>query len=172
MKVLGIDPSMTGCGLGIVEDGKFGAVGTINTSPEATRGARLEYIRFAVETFVIQQRPDRVAIEGYAMGARFNREMMGEVGGVLKAMLFQHGIEPAIWQNSSWKKTVLANGKLPKEDVKVAVFQRFNYANKDSNQVEALCVAMAEYMAQTGSPRPKPRVKRKPKENLVGGLYD
>jgi crossover junction endodeoxyribonuclease RuvC len=162
VRVMGIDPSMTGCGLAIVEDGHLLAARTVTTPADWERGRRLRWIAQVVDAFIMEFRPSFIAMEGYAMGARFNRELMGEVGGIIKATA--DGYEIVIWANASWKKTVLGNGKLPKEDVKVEVSRRFNYVNKDSNQVEAFCVAMAEYLAQTGAPRPRVKPKRKVKE--------
>lgn len=162
-RILGIDPSMTGCGLAMLIDGQLKLAQTISTPPDWTRGHRLEEIETGVEAFLLGYGADIVAMEGYAFGAKFNREEMGEVGGVIKAMLYHHNVEPAIWQNTSWKKLVFGNGKLPKDEIRLAAFQRYGVAIKDMNQVEAFCVAMAEHMASTGSPRPKPKPKRKPK---------
>lgn len=162
-RIMGIDPSMTGCGLALIVDGKLSLAQTISTPADWTRGHRLEEIETRAESFLLEYHADHVAMEGYAFASKYNREEMGEVGGVLKAMLYHHGFEPTIWANASWKKTVLVNGKLPKDEVRLAVFQRYNVAIKDMNQVEAFCVAMAEYLAQSGAPRPKPKPKRKPK---------
>jgi Holliday junction resolvasome RuvABC endonuclease subunit len=161
MKILGIDPSMTGSGLALIVDGHFKVAQTISTSAEWTRGNRLSYIAMEVESFIETFQPDFVAIEGYSFGSQFNREEMGEVSGVIKAKLFDRNIEPAIWQNTSWKKLVLG-AQFKKDEVRLEVFRRYNLAIKDMNQVEAFCVGMAEHLAQSGAPRPVKKPKRKP----------
>ena len=68
VRVLGIDPGLTRCGLGAVE----GAVGTplrlidmgvIRTPADADLGARLVAIEQGVEAWLARTRPDAVAVE-------------------------------------------------------------------------------------------------------------
>ena len=68
MRVLGVDPGLTRCGLGVV-DGEPGrpltmvAVGVVRTSPDAAIGARLVGIEEAVEAWLDLHQPDAVAVE-------------------------------------------------------------------------------------------------------------
>jgi Holliday junction resolvasome RuvABC endonuclease subunit len=159
---MGIDPSLTGCGLVMIVDGDLKVAKTVSTPATDTRGARLTNIASEVDHFWEKfGRPDFVAMEGYAFGSPFNREEMGEVGGVIKLTLFSRGIEPVIWPNTSWKKAVLGKGNVKKEDLKLPVFQRYGVEITDMNQVEAFCVAQAEHLAQIGkAARPVVKTKR------------
>lgn len=163
MRVLGIDPSLTATGLAIVADGELAWHHVIKTSSDESEGGRLARIAAMLnETLhTYYDMLDEVAIEGYAMGAKFNRESMGQVGGVIKMKLFEHGYEPAIWPPHAWRKVVLGNAKLAKDMVRIETYKRFGVDIADHNALEAYCVAMAEVMAQTGAKRPRPK-KRKP----------
>jgi Holliday junction resolvasome RuvABC endonuclease subunit len=164
-RILGIDPSLTGCGLALVEDGKYIGSQLISTPAEWQRGQRLAHIANAVRLSIKNWDIVFVAMEGYAFGSPFNREEMGEVGGVIKATLYSMGIEPIIWPNTSWKKAVLGVGNLKKEDLKLPIFQKYGVEIKDMNELEAFCVAMAEHRAQTGEAvRPVVKTKKRGKK--------
>ncbi|MCI1262736.1 MAG: crossover junction endodeoxyribonuclease RuvC [Tetrasphaera jenkinsii] len=67
MRVLGIDPGLTRCGLGVV-DGRPGragmvAVGVIRTPSDRDTGERLLYLEDNLTTWVRRFEPDVVAIE-------------------------------------------------------------------------------------------------------------
>jgi crossover junction endodeoxyribonuclease RuvC len=161
VRIMGIDPSLTGCGLVLLTDGFLKVRKTVSTPASDERGKRLDEISEEVASFILLFKPDVIAIEGYAFGSQFNREEMGEVGGVIKRTIWSSGIEFHIWPNTSWKKVVLGKGNVKKEDVKLPVFQRYNVELSDMNQVEAFCVAMAEHLAQTGmAGRPVVKTKR------------
>ncbi|MEO5611016.1 MAG: crossover junction endodeoxyribonuclease RuvC [Ornithinibacter sp.] len=67
MRVLGIDPGLTRCGLGVV-DGRPGraamvAVGVVRTPSQADPGERLVFLEREVEGWMDRFRPDVVAVE-------------------------------------------------------------------------------------------------------------
>lgn len=163
-RIMGIDPSLTGCGLVMIVDGDLKVAKTVSTPATDTRGARLTHIAAEVDNFWEKfGRPDFVAMEGYSFASKYNREEMGEVGGVIKVTLFARGIEPVIWQNYSWKLAVLGKGKgnTKKEDLKLPVYKLYGVEIADMNQVEAFCVAQAEHLAQIGKvERPVPKTKK------------
>ncbi len=160
MRIMGIDPSLTGCGLALVIDGHLKIAQTVSTPAKDPRGKRLDDISEAVATFIINFKPDFVAMEGYSFGSPYNREEMGEVGGIIKRVLYAANIEPMIWQNTSWKKVVLGKGSIKKEDLKLPLYQKYGLDISDMNQVEAFCVAMAEHLAQA-DPKLRPAIKVK-----------
>jgi crossover junction endodeoxyribonuclease RuvC len=68
MRVLGIDPGLTRCGVGVVEgvagrQPRLVAVGVITTSARLDTPARLLEIERQLEAWVTEYRPDVVAIE-------------------------------------------------------------------------------------------------------------
>lgn len=67
MRVLGVDPGLTRCGLGVV-DGRPGkaamvALGVVRTPSDADPGERLLYLEDQLTRWLEQFQPDRVAIE-------------------------------------------------------------------------------------------------------------
>ena len=68
VRVLGVDPGLTRCGLGVVE-GSVGrplrlvAVGVVRTSPQDDIGTRLVAVERAVEAWLDEHQPDAVAVE-------------------------------------------------------------------------------------------------------------
>ncbi|MGL5865646.1 MAG: crossover junction endodeoxyribonuclease RuvC [Dermatophilaceae bacterium] len=67
MRVLGVDPGLTRCGLGVV-DGRPGravmvAVGVVRTPGEADPGERLVYLEAELDGWLARYVPDVVAVE-------------------------------------------------------------------------------------------------------------
>lgn len=67
MRVLGVDPGLTRCGLGVVE-GERGrarmlAVGVVRTPTDAAAGERLVYLESQLDTWLDRFSPDVVAVE-------------------------------------------------------------------------------------------------------------
>ena len=68
MRVLGVDPGLTRCGLGVV-DGSVGgvlravAVGVVRTPADADLGARLLVIGQTIDAWLDEHQPDAVAVE-------------------------------------------------------------------------------------------------------------
>lgn len=180
MRIMGIDPSLTGCGLVMLhaESGRVIAQQVVGTPASDPRGKRLGDIARSVVTFYREAGPpDVVAMEDYAFGSPFNRESMGEVGGIIKAALWrlvrnlvgEEGtyvihVEPVLWPNHSWKKAVLGKGNVKKEDLKLPIFQKYGVEIADMNILEAFCVATAERLAQVNPLlRPAPKKSRREK---------
>ncbi len=67
MRVLGVDPGLTRCGLGVVEGergrARMVAVGVVRTPTEAGAGERLVYLESQLETWLDRFTPDVVAVE-------------------------------------------------------------------------------------------------------------
>ena len=165
-RYLGIDPSLAASGFVVMEERDGGnsceilEAGTIKTRADQPIGERLGHIQATVSSVMSMYKPANVSMEGYAMGAKFNREAMGEVGGVIKLTLWGFGIDPVIWPVPSWRKVVLGK-TMPKDEVRLAVYQRYGVDLKDMNQLEAFCVATAEFLAVHGAGRPRPKKSRK-----------
>ncbi len=67
MRVLGVDPGLTRCGLGVV-DGRPGratmvAVGVVRTPSDGDPGERLVYLEAQVDDWLARYAPDVVAVE-------------------------------------------------------------------------------------------------------------
>ncbi len=68
MRVLGVDPGLTRCGIGVV-DGRAGRrvalvhVGVVTTQPTDALGDRLLAVALGIEAAIAQHRPDVLAVE-------------------------------------------------------------------------------------------------------------
>ncbi|WPH58185.1 RuvC-like resolvase [Streptomyces phage LuckySocke] len=86
-----------------------------------------------------------VAMEGYANGRTFNREKMGELGGIVKlshASVF--GTDPTVVPPTSLKKFVTGKGTASKDDMVNAVQSKWSKDVTNNNIADAY--GLAEYM--------------------------
>ncbi|HEX8867343.1 MAG TPA: crossover junction endodeoxyribonuclease RuvC [Lentzea sp.] len=161
-RILGIDPSLASTGVALVEDGELALFDTIRTSPTLEEAERLHRIAQYLESTLSHDSIsiNAVAIEGYAFGQRVSLATMGQVGGVIRLAIHRAGFKYAVWPVASWRKAVLGNARLAKDEVRLEVYKRYAVQIPDDNALEAYCVAMAEWLAQSGAARPRPRAKR------------
>ena len=123
MRVLGVDPGLTRCGLGVV-DGLPGrrvalvAVDVVRTPAEDDLAARLMAIGDAVEGWLDQVRPDVVAVE-QVFSQHNVRTVMGtaQAAGVAVVAAARRGI-PVAWHTpSEVKAAVTGSGRAGKDQV-------------------------------------------------------
>ncbi|NEA30317.1 crossover junction endodeoxyribonuclease RuvC [Streptomyces sp. SID13031] len=127
MRVLGVDPGLTRCGLGVVE-GTPGrpptlvAVGVIRTPPDLDVAKRLVRIEAELEEWIIEHRPDAVAVE--RVFAQQNvRTVMGtaQAAGVAMVVAARRGLPVALHTPSEVKAAVTGSGRAGKEQVTTMV---------------------------------------------------
>ena len=125
MRVLGVDPGLTRCGLGVVE-GEPGrpltmvAVGVVRTSPDAAIGARLVGIEEAVDAWLDLHQPDAVAVE--RVFSQHNvRTVMGtaQASAVAIVAAARRGLPVALHTPSEVKAAVTGSGRADKAQVGV-----------------------------------------------------
>ncbi|GAA0627064.1 crossover junction endodeoxyribonuclease RuvC [Kribbella sandramycini] len=123
MRVLGVDPGLTRCGLGVVE-GMPGrppvmvAVGVIRTPVEDEVAQRLVRIEAELEQWIAEHKPDAVAVE--RVFAQHNvRTVMGtaQASGVAMVVAARRGLPVALHTPSEVKAAVTGSGRAGKEQV-------------------------------------------------------
>src|SRR6476620_12537436 len=123
MRVLGIDPGLTRCGLGVVE-GSVGrplsmvAVGVVRTPPTLDLALRLCEIERGVESWIDEHRPDAVAVE--RVFSQHNvRTVMGtaQASGIALLVAARRGIPVALHTPSEVKAAVSGSGRADKAQV-------------------------------------------------------
>jgi crossover junction endodeoxyribonuclease RuvC len=123
MRVLGVDPGLTRCGLGVV-DGLPGrrlslvAVDVVRTPADDELAVRLLAICDAVESWLDQVRPDVVAVER-VFSQQNVRTVMGtaQVAGLAVVAAARRGI-PVAWHTpSEVKAAVTGSGRAGKDQV-------------------------------------------------------
>ena len=123
MRVLGIDPGLTRCGLGVVE-GSIGrplrmiAVDTVRTPPDLPLANRLVGIEAFVESWLDRYEPDAVAVE--RVFSQHNvRTVMGtaQASGIALVAAARRGIPVAMHTPSEVKAAVTGNGRADQAQV-------------------------------------------------------
>jgi crossover junction endodeoxyribonuclease RuvC len=123
VRVLGVDPGLTRCGLGMVE-GQVGRqlhlidVDVVRTAPDAPVALRLCRMAAALEEWLDIHSPDLVAIEG--VFAQHNvKTVMGtaQVSGLAMVAAARRGIPVACHTPSEVKAAVTGNGRADKAQV-------------------------------------------------------
>ena len=150
MRVLGIDPGLTRCGLGVV-DGIPGrppslvAVGVVRTPPERTVGLRLLDIERAIDAWLVEHRPDAMAVE--RVFAQHNvGTVMGtaQAAGVALLVAARHGVPTALHTPSEVKAAVTGSGRAEKGQVgtMVARILALDEVPKPADAADALALAI------------------------------
>lgn len=127
MRVLGVDPGLTRCGLGVVDAAPsrravLVSFGVARSDPQAELTTRLVRIAEQVEAWLDEHRPDAVAVE--QVFAQHNvRTVMGtaQVSGIVALAAGRRGIPVSVHTPSEVKAAVTGNGRAPKPQVQQMV---------------------------------------------------
>jgi len=150
MRVLGIDPGLTRCGMGVV-DGSLGRplsmvdVGVIRTSSDLPVWERLVSIEKGIDAWIEEHRPDAVAIE--RIFARSNvSTIMGtaQASGLAMVCAARRGLPVALHTPSEVKAAVSGNGRADKQQVTAMVTRilRLPTPPKPADAADALALAI------------------------------
>ena len=129
MRVLGVDPGLTRCGLGVVDGGPSGgrevrcvAVDVVRTPADAPLATRLLGVGDEVERWIAVHRPDVVAVE--RVFSQHNvRTVMGtaQASGVVALLAARAGLPVAFHTPSEVKAAVTGEGRAGKQQVTAMV---------------------------------------------------
>jgi crossover junction endodeoxyribonuclease RuvC len=123
MRVLGVDPGLTRCGLGVVE-GSVGRpltmldVGVVRTSAELGVAERLRLVDAGIEAWLDRHTPDLVAVER-VFSQQNVKTVMGtaQVSGIAMVAAARRGIPVALHTPSEVKAAVTGSGRADKAQV-------------------------------------------------------
>ncbi|GHD49594.1 crossover junction endodeoxyribonuclease RuvC [Streptomyces mirabilis] len=150
MRVLGIDPGLTRCGVGVVE-GVAGrpltmrGVGVVRTPADAELGLRLVAIEQGIEQWLDEYEPEVVAVE--RVFSQHNvRTVMGTAQASAVAMLCaaRRGLTVALHTPSEVKAAVTGSGRADKAQVGAMVTRllRLDAPPKPADAADALALAI------------------------------
>jgi crossover junction endodeoxyribonuclease RuvC len=150
MRVLGVDPGLTRCGVGVIE-GSLGrplnlvAVDVIKTPATMPLGERLVHIEKGIEYWLDTVQPDVVAVE--RVFSQHNvRTVMGtaQASGIALLAATRRGIPVATHTPSEVKAAVTGNGRAEKGQVgtMVARLLRLQEIPKPADAADALALAI------------------------------
>jgi crossover junction endodeoxyribonuclease RuvC len=149
VRVLGVDPGLTRCGLGVV-DGAPGratlvAVGVARTPADATLGPRLVALERVIEEWLDLHQPDAVAVERVFSQANV-RTVMGtaQAGAVAIVCAARRGLPVVLHTPSEVKAAVTGSGRADKAQVglMVARLLRLDGPPKPADAADALALAI------------------------------
>jgi crossover junction endodeoxyribonuclease RuvC len=149
-RVLGVDPGLTRCGLGVV-DGvpgrppKLVAVGVVRTGAGEDIAARLLAIEVEIERWLDKHQPDTVAVE--RVFSQHNvRTVMGtaQAGAVAIVCAARRGLPVALHTPSEVKAAVTGNGRADKDQVATMVSRllRLDERPTPADAADALALAI------------------------------
>ena len=150
MRVLGVDPGLTRCGLGVVEGApgrplQLVAVGLVRTPPDGEIGARLHAVERVVEEWLDLHSPDAVAVE--RVFSQHNvRTVMGtaQAGAVAIASAARRGLPVALHTPSAVKAAVTGSGRAGKAQVGLMVTRvlQLDAPPRPADAADALALAI------------------------------
>jgi crossover junction endodeoxyribonuclease RuvC len=161
VRVLGIDPGLTRCGLGVV-DGSPGrspslvAVGVTRTPPGRETAERLLQIEQAVEQWTSEYRPDAIAVE--RVFAQHNvATVMGtaQAAGVAMLVAARWGIPLALHTPSEVKAAITGSGRAGKAQVTTMVTRvlQLSAPPRPADAADALALAICHVWRGAGTSR-------------------
>ncbi|MHA3702929.1 crossover junction endodeoxyribonuclease RuvC [Jatrophihabitans sp. YIM 134969] len=150
MRVLGVDPGLTRCGVGVVEGApgrplRCVRVGVVRTAPDLPFDLRLRLIADALDDAVAAVRPDLVAVE--RVFAQHNvRTVMGtaQAAGLAVVAAARAGVPVALHTPSEVKAAVTGSGRADKAQVTTMVTRllALDEAPRPADAADALALAI------------------------------
>lgn len=152
VRVLGIDPGLTRCGVGVV-DGCVGGpltlvdVGVVRTPADLDIARRLHLLERGIEEAIVRHRPHVVAVE--RVFSQLNvRTVMGtaQASGVAMLVAARHDIEVRLHTPSEVKAAITGSGRADKAQVAhmVARLLRLDQAPRPADAADALALAICQ----------------------------
>lgn len=152
MRVLGVDPGLTRCGLGIV-DGSLGkplrmiAVGVVRTPTTDDPAMRLLALQIEIDEWMARYEPDTVAVERVFAKANI-KGIMGTAQASAVPMLAaaRLGLPLAMYTPTEVKAAVTGNGRADKTQVTAMVTRilRLETPPKPADAADALALAICQ----------------------------
>jgi len=152
MRVLGVDPGLTRCGLGVV-DGAPGRplalvdVDVVRTPSHLTLGERLVVLAGALDVWLDEHQPDAVAVER-VFSQQNVRTVMGtaQASGVAVLAAARRGLPVALHTPSEVKAAVTGNGRADKAQVAAMVTRllKLDVRPRPADASDALALAICQ----------------------------
>ncbi|MDP1878511.1 MAG: crossover junction endodeoxyribonuclease RuvC [Actinomycetota bacterium] len=152
MRVLGIDPGLTRCGVAVVEGGPGQAlvvrhVGVVCTAADAAVEQRLAELEVALAALVSDFAPDVIAIERVFSQHNVRTAMATAQAAAMGLLLAgQRGIPVALHTPTEVKAAVTGNGRADKAQVNAMVVRilRLDGPPRPADAADALAIAICQ----------------------------
>ena len=162
LRVLGVDPGLTRCGLGVVDVARdrratLVGVGVVGTSAQEPLDARLLLIARSIDEWLDRYEPEVVAVERVFSQLNVSTVMgVAQASGIVIAAAARRGIPVALHTPSEVKAAVTGSGRADKAAVTrmVTKILRLETSPRPADAADALALALAHAWrgAAPGSP--------------------
>ncbi|MEI6294820.1 MAG: crossover junction endodeoxyribonuclease RuvC [Actinomycetes bacterium] len=161
MRVLGIDPGLTRCGLGVVESRgsqilTMVDVGVIRTTVGAPLEMRLLELDEQISAWIIRANPDVIAVERVFSQLNVRTAMAtGQAAGVALLLAAKAGIPVTMHTPSEVKAAVTGSGRADKKQVAMMVQKLLGLDSipKPVDSTDALALAICHHWRGIGDSR-------------------
>jgi len=161
MRVLGIDPGLTRCGIGIVDSTgpqklEMVAVGVIKTDPDAPLELRLFELEKEIQVWIKKFKPDVIAVERVFSHLNVKTAMAtGQASGVALLLAAKAGIPVVMHTPSEVKAAVTGSGRADKKQVANMVKRllKLREIPKPVDSTDALALAICHHWRGVGNAR-------------------
>lgn len=158
MRVLGVDPGLTRCGLGVIDAPAARTLTLVDvsvaTSPsDADAPDRLLKIADAIESAIAEHRPDAVAVERVFAQQNVRTVMgTGQVSGLVMVAARRAGLPVVLYTPSEVKAAVTGNGRADKAQVGYMVAKLLGLSEppKPADAADALAIAITHALKSGG----------------------
>jgi crossover junction endodeoxyribonuclease RuvC len=161
MRVLGIDPGLTRCGIGIVDSTgpqklEMVGVGVIQTDLEAPLEFRLLELEKEISIWINKYKPDVIAVERVFSQLNVRTAMAtGQAAGVALLLAAKAGIPVVMHTPSEVKAAVTGSGRADKKQVAQMVKRllKLKEIPKPVDSTDALALAICHHWRGVGNAR-------------------
>lgn len=161
MRVLGIDPGLTRCGIGIVDSTgpqklEMVGVGVIKTDSDAPLELRLFELEKEIQVWIKKFKPDVIAIERVFSHLNVKTAMAtGQAAGVALLLAAKAGIPVVMHTPSEVKAAVTGSGRADKKQVANMVKRllKLREIPKPVDSTDALALAICHHWRGVGNAR-------------------
>ena len=160
LRVLGIDPGLTRCGVGVVDvrrdrSASLVHVGVVRSLPEVPVEERLAIIARGIREVLQEHRPDVVAVERvFAQNNRSTVMGTAQASGVALLLAAEHGVPAATHTPSEVKAAVTGYGSADKLQVQTMVARvlRLDALPQPADAADALALALCHAWRRGAAP--------------------
>lgn len=153
MRVLGVDPGLTRCGIGVIEGTARNSlsmihVGVIRTNSDAPIDQRLLQLEAELTEWIKKSKPDVIAIERVFSQLNVRTAMAtGQAAGVALLIAARSGIPVAMHTPSEVKAAVTGSGRADKKQVATMVKKllKLKTIPQPVDSTDALALAICHY---------------------------
>lgn len=168
MRVLGVDPGLTRCGIGIVDGENYQnlqmvGVGVIRTNVDAPLELRLLQLETELIEWIVEFKPDVIAVERVFSQLNVKTAMAtGQAAGVALLIAARKGIPVAMHTPSEVKAAVSGSGRADKKQVAEMVKKLLKLKSipQPVDSTDALALAICHHWRGSGNLRVAAALKK------------